>query len=355
MKKTMVVLTAVATLALSACGGGGGDAPASTATPTPSPSPIPSPDATAYVPYTLQASVPAFDYPATVDGGNRRNQVTRLNEVRATLGLGLLKQNAALDQAAQAHAAYLVENRTSGHDEISTYPGFTGATVAARVAAAGYSGTATEVVSGLDLDSETEKADPANCVSALLDAPYHTAALLGAYREVGVGLVKGSADYLSYRCVLVLGYAATERPQQPDSPAVRAYPYEGQLALQPFAMLESPDPIPDLSTETRGHWIHVSLESFESLPGVSPAEVESFTIKDSAGNLLASRVWAAADVKAKAGSNIDFYRDPLARVSATKVFLLPLARLQNGSTYTVSFAGSISGKAVSKTWTFTTR
>ncbi|HHO65208.1 MAG TPA: CAP domain-containing protein, partial [Epsilonproteobacteria bacterium] len=49
-----------------------------------------------------------------------------VNQVREALGMNTLMANGQLAKAAQAHAEYLVKNRSSAHTEVEGLPGFTG-------------------------------------------------------------------------------------------------------------------------------------------------------------------------------------------------------------------------------------
>lgn len=55
----------------------------------------------------MTAAVPAANYVDT-----RAQPFTQLNSFRAAIGVGMLRQDAMLDGAAQAHADYLKSNLT---------------------------------------------------------------------------------------------------------------------------------------------------------------------------------------------------------------------------------------------------
>jgi uncharacterized protein YkwD len=100
-----VVRTAVVAAVLAGCGGGGeggGGAPVYDPAPTPAErGPV--------------LTVPAAKY----DDALRAAAFNRINKHRQDAGIGLYKQVASLDEAAQRHSKYLVANSASGHDEKS--------------------------------------------------------------------------------------------------------------------------------------------------------------------------------------------------------------------------------------------
>lgn len=145
------IATAVITLiALSACGGGSDSG--TTKTPDPvaktcanggSDYPTCTPPVT---PGNLQLSVPAPTYGA---GSIELQTFNEWNELRKKMGLGLVKQDADLDRAAQAHANYMTLNKVFQHEEDPSKPGFTGVTPKDRSLAAGYGFGAGEGLSGI--------------------------------------------------------------------------------------------------------------------------------------------------------------------------------------------------------------
>ena len=85
-------------------------------------------------PIAAQLTVPT---PVGYDA-DRLAAFNRLNEIRLSAGLGMLAQNTEMDQAAQAHAAWMVANDSFTHDEVAGTPGFTGANWASGIEAFGY-------------------------------------------------------------------------------------------------------------------------------------------------------------------------------------------------------------------------
>jgi hypothetical protein len=102
--KLSLLALSIAT-SLAACGGGGGDSGA--AAPVVNNQAVQIPVITNPVLTTdksLQLTVPAYTYAV---GSQELAAITLLNERRLKCGFGMLKQNAQLDKAAAAHAAYV--------------------------------------------------------------------------------------------------------------------------------------------------------------------------------------------------------------------------------------------------------
>ena len=115
-----LVIAAMA-LSLSGCGGGGGSA-AAPEPPPPPPAPVPAPSPTPTAPIAAQLTVPT---PVGYDA-DRLAAFNRLNEIRLSAGLGMVAQQTQMDQAAQAHAEWMIANDAFTHEEVEGTPGFTG-------------------------------------------------------------------------------------------------------------------------------------------------------------------------------------------------------------------------------------
>lgn len=105
--KTIATFSILLTVsaALSACGGGGAAAPATAS------------DAAAPAPVSVAApAAPASVTAGYAAGSQQSVAFALLNTERVNRGFGSLTQNAALDQAANAHANFLAENGVqNGH------------------------------------------------------------------------------------------------------------------------------------------------------------------------------------------------------------------------------------------------
>lgn len=172
MKKRLIHIAAFAA-ALSGCSGGGetgGSTPPVPLTPT------------ALAP---QASVPDPTYAA---GSGQLALFKALNAMRQQLGVGLLAQDARLDAAAQAHAAYLGSNRVLQHDETAGNPRFYEATplLRARKAGAPASEWVAEVAASGNGADDT--ATGVGCFNQWYHTVYHLQAMVGNQESIGIGL-----------------------------------------------------------------------------------------------------------------------------------------------------------------------
>lgn len=317
---------ALAAALLAACGGGGdggGSAP-----PPVDPQPV-------------NPSVPPASYPDAA----RLALYQQLNTARLGAGAGAARQDVRLDRAAARHLDYLRINGVSaGHGEQAGLQGFTGSTPGARVTAAGY---AWSLVSE-DLAWGTAFT-PMQCLDLLLSSVYHLASLLG--EQVDMGVAYGPAGGVN-GCVFNFGVPLGGAPQLPASGVVKAYPYPGQrgVATTFEPATESPNPMPDVGRGSVGQPVFVSMRAQGASDGAGYT-VSAFTLRDAAGAPVAARLIAD---RATTGPSVT--ADPVEPGLRTgEVFLVPLAPLAAGSTYTASFSGSNGSVPYTATWQFTTR
>lgn len=303
-------------VALTGCGGGS----ESTATSAQSPA----------TPSNPQTNMPAPTYAAA------SSQLAVYNEIKAfrtALGLGELRQDAALDQAATAHVNYILQNQDINfgaldvtgnpviHGEESTRPGFTGATPSLRAQAAGYgSQQATEVISA-----------GTSAVELLVASVYHRQALmLQNYTDFGVGV----GSNLGKTTVIMFGAKTT---QAVPATYLGTYPGNGQTGVRRNHAEEVPNPYPDVTG-----YVSQQMANPVSVSGPIGTQliVNSFTITE-AGQ--------AATISARVLSNAND-----SRVERHNAFLVANGILKANTTYTVSFTGSVNGTTISKVWSFTT-
>lgn len=325
-------------IALSACGGGGitppVDLPAN------------------YV--GLVTSVPAANYASAEDA----RVVAGVNPLRSGAGAGLLAQSTVLDSAARKHADFLVGNQLvsnaayldalhegvlGGHYENPALPGFTGKTPQDRAKAAGYTGTAVELVL-------FGAASGAQCVASFENSVYHLGQMLSSSMELGLAFHAGNGS--GSVCVLALGVPGNTAGQLPAEGQVVTYPYAGQTAVLPtfYNRAEAPMPVPDLAVA--GHPVLVSLYSL-AVPTLQGSDivVQNFALSTAAdGKPVGARLLAKAGVTSSgaaltADSNI---------AGAGTVFLVPTAPLSANTSYRVAFTATVKGKALSRDWAFTT-
>lgn len=284
-------------LLLAACGGGGGDSGRQAAPPA--------------------ASVTAAD---TFNAINLRRQQA---------GLPALARNGLLDLAAQGHSDYQRQNNIITHVQRPGNPGFTGATLANRLNAAGYRFTQPTSAYGEVLVA-TGNPIGASVAEALLVAIYHRFIVLEPrFKEIGVG---AAAVPDGYTYVTVDFTADGFGPAlAPGTVAVYPTPGQQQVPTVFFSDLESPDPVADLNAVGYPVSVQAGL--------ATPLTVDSFSIRPRAGAPLAVKLLSQAlDAETPEGA----------------AAIVPLTVLQPGTTYDVQFSGSVGGQAVSRAWSFTT-
>lgn len=337
-----MALAAAAALMLAACGGGGGGSAA--------PAPAPAPATVVSTAGTLQVTVPAPTYAASsVMGG----MFTKMNDLRARAGAGVMAQSAMLDTAAQAHADYMHVNGTSDRLEVAGQPGFYADTPPNRMAKAGYVSSArTETIGGTGASFLGK-----DCALGLMATLYRAAALLGPYQDVGYGSALDGQG--TPTCVTELGDPSTATyPQVPASGALIAYPYGGQTDAVETFNVSSEVPSPPASVlpnATAGTPVLVSIRNadfvnFEA-DGSLAATVSKFEIRDASSNVLPSVLFAGKNV---AGAGVTLNTDT--KLGEGFVVLVPLAPLLKNSSYSVSFSATLKtgAAALTKSWSFTT-
>ncbi len=321
--------------ALVACGGGG-DAPAPAPPPAPTPAPVPAPNPTA--PIAAQLTVPT---PVGYDA-DRLAAFNRLNEIRLSAGLGMLAQNTAMDQAAQAHAEWMIANDSFSHFEVAGTPGFTGENWARRDEAFGY----VPVEGG---EVMFAGASGMNGVTALVNMAYHRAAML-AFEPVDVGVGWSGQRVTGFSEPLVIDIT------RPGTDAVRGlgqsaqssihgacvWPIDGALGVPLALGNEIPNPVPAQDVMTLGTPVSITVDELRTISATQ------FTLTNTAtGVLVATQLLTNKN-------------DPNFLIPESFVAVIPIAPLSPNTTYQAVFSGSTvqfpSGavESVERTWSFTT-
>jgi uncharacterized protein YkwD len=300
-------------MALAACGGGGEGSSSSADNPVPTTPALPA----------GQPGAPVATGDTATDG------IAWFNYRRSQVGLAPLTRNALIDAAAAGHANYLRLNNTVSHDQVRGNPGFTGATTGDRLAAAGYriAGQSAygEVISAAGDRSGFFHAEE------LIAAIYHRFLILEpVFREMGAGAA-GTASYTYFTTDFAAsnGYGAGVARG-----SVAVYPADGQSAV-PVRFLsdtESPDPVPDLNEVGYPISVHANISS--------TLTVSRFTVRPRGGADLAVRLLA---------DKVDTH------TPASAAAIVPLARLNGGTTYEVSFSGTVDSVPVNRNWSFRTQ
>ncbi len=249
---------------------------------------------------------------------------------RQQTGMPLLARNAVLDVAAQGHSNYQKLNQVIAHEQRAGNPGFTGATLADRLAAAGYVFTQTPAAYGEVLVA-TGNPTGASAAEALLVAIYHRFVILEPrFKEAGMGAASVPDGYT----YVTADFAANGFGPALSPGNVVVYPFPGQQQVPTifFSDNEEPDPVPNQNAV--GYPVSVQAGLGTVLT------VTSFTIQPHGAAPLPVQLLTAA---------LD------ANTPATSAAVVPLRVLAAATTYDVQFVGSAGGQPVSRSWSFTTQ
>ncbi len=342
MRKSRSFSALVLTLLLAACGGGGsGGAPVVATTP-PAPAPT-TPEG------NIVTSVPAPTYPA---GSGSLSVFNAINALRGKIGSGLLAQSQLLDKSAGAHWSYINQNGISElHSETAGKPGYTGVRAADRIAATGY----TAAVSGEAIYSTVGTDKYMTCVAEWANSVYHAALLFASTIDIGVAANNfNPAEGASTLCVVDVATSTTQSAQLPGAGNIRAYPYANQVDV-PFVFFnrtETPTPVPDLVEA--GTPVTVSFET-RGMAVTAPISISQFSLTPAGGTAVDARI--LVNKGGKLGPVIATNGPALTDDGNMQGFtatLVPVQRLKPSTAYSVALIAMVDGKAVNKSWSFTT-
>jgi uncharacterized protein YkwD len=346
MKRYLPTLL-VSSIILAACGGGGSGTSSPTvgattpttsapaATPSPAPAPVPT-----VTPADLQTSSGTSTYAAS---SQELAFFTMLNDFRGKLGLGLVMQSAAMDKADSNHLQYLLTNnvdfgavdpvtgRPVVHSEDPARPGYTGVGSLDRAKFAGYPAAYMSEQLTYGLGSGATVA-----LSSLIASVYHREGLMSqAPRDFGISV--GTDKFQT----MVLSFGYTTKAQKNASDFFGVYPADKQTGVALATYPEVPNPYPEITMNefaTKSSF-PVTVVSEES----TTLAVESFTMTEAGqGTPLDARLLTAAS-------------DPNKLLKKNTAYLVGKAAFKAGTTYNVSFKGTVNGAAVTKAWSFTTK
>ncbi|WP_338768127.1 CAP domain-containing protein [Massilia sp. METH4] len=265
----------------------------------------------------------------TASGDTAADGFAWFNYRRGQIGLAALTRNSLIDTAAAGHSNYLRLNNTVSHDQVRGNAGFTGVKLRDRLVAAGYTPAGQyafgEVISGAGDRSGFFHAEE------LITAIYHRFLVFEpVFREMGVG----SASTASYTWFTTNFAASNGYGPGVARGSVATYPASGQAAVPVNFMSdsESPDPVPNLNEVGYPISVHANISSVLAVTG--------FTVRPRGGADLPVRLLAKA---------VDTHTPESAAA------IVPLARLNSGTTYDVSFSGTVDSVPVTRNWSFTTQ
>ena len=271
---------------------------------------------TSGAPTPAVVAAPSTAAPTTASRANDAAEMLRVhNELRVAVGATPVRGDERVSAAAQRHAEYLAGSGASGHDESAGAPGFTGASVADRLAAQGYpASTASEVATSFSTGTDG--------VRSLWVLPYHRLGLMHPHAVVagwGHADVAGRSATVG---VLVYDFASPS-PDRVRSPA------PGQRVPGSWSGEESPDVLPPGAARPVGYPVMVVFDN------ARPAELLSARVTDPGGGEVVTYVVPQL-----------YERDYVA--------IVPGTALAPGARYHVRLELSVAGSALVDEWEFET-
>ncbi|TAL65671.1 MAG: CAP domain-containing protein [Burkholderiaceae bacterium] len=343
--RLLQVMMLASTLGLAGCGGGGGGGASTGAS---SAAPATNTDSN-----TTSPTIAAAGYAA---GSPQAQIYTLVNNERVACGFGSISESTALDQAALAHANWLLVNNYTGHYESAGVPnGYTGVSPQDRGVAAGYTyaTSSTSPVpnyvfyqSGEVYASEGATAySPTVAVRQLLAAPYHVDVMMLGVRNIGIGYedsnTAGTTATYGARTLVNIDFGVPAGATQQDlgSSDVMTYPCQGTTGTALQVYNESPDPVPgrDQTANPFGSAVLVAVRNGQTLAITSASMINA-----SNGSVvtLLTPVTSA--------------NDPNGQLLSNEGYVLPNSPLSPNTQYQVTINGTNSGVAFSRSFTFTT-
>lgn len=328
-----VAASVLLAVALAACGGGGGGSSSSTgaATSASSPSGASAPAGASSTQTATSANVSTPQYTAT---SAQLAAFNLLNQQRQQCGFGELTENTTLDQAAQAHAAYMGANGGTITDtEVAGNTGFTGATYTDRAEHFGFpSGVlATGVSGGFYTNATlTEAQYGQQIMYGWLSGVYHMAVAVWPVTEVGVGWNETTFNgFPEIQASLEIG-----NPQTATGNGPLTFPCQGTTGVAYSTGGETPTP-PNVSGNY-GTPIAVA-----GLAMTDTIVLQSATMTDPSSNVITLNL-------------LDSANDPNNELWSFEAVAYPTSPLLPNTVYSVNITGTDNGTPFSRSFTFTT-
>jgi uncharacterized protein YkwD len=315
-----LLLAALIASLLSACGGGGGGTTENvTSSVTTTASTPVGFDTTPYL------GAPISTGNVATDGRNW------INYRRSQLGVVQLPQNTVVDRAAQSHSDYQRINDVITHDEDASKSGYTGVTLDARLATAGFKLTPNNYAYG-EIISATTNNSGFFMAEELVTAIYHRFVMFEpVFKEMGTGSGTTARNYTYFTADFVAnsGYG----PGLGRGKLV-GWPVNGQTSVQPnfFSDQEEPDPVTTANEVGYPVSVHGDISA--------TVLVSNFSIRPRNGSNLAVKLLQNSTDK---------------NTPKSAAAIIPLTRLNAATVYDVTFTGSADGVPVSLNWSFTTK
>lgn len=319
-KLSLLAIAAASTLALTACGGGGDGGTSTTGGSSGGTTTTPA--------QTVTGTVTTPQYGAT---SAQLAAFTTLNQYRTQCGFPALKENTVLDQAAQAHAAYMSTNSVVADSETAGNSGFTGVSYQDRAVKAGFPNQYVGGVSGGYYTNAT-----------LTDAQYgqqHVIGWLSSVYHIAVGVWPSSIVGIGVSKTTFNGFPDVRASMSFDAPATMpgnmplTFPCQGTTGVAYSANGETPAP-----PNTTGSWgtpVAVAGNAGNAVV------LQSGTMTDNASHTITLQLLNSAT-------------DPNKLLPAFEAVAYPTTPLQPNTPYTVNLSGTINGTPFTRSFTFTT-
>ena len=289
-----------------------------------------------------------------------------LNTIRQNMGMNSLLNNSQLEEAAQAHADYLVANKESTHTEIVGHLNFTGSHPVDRTLHAGYN--TLQVSENLSTKNPHAKSS----IDGLFSAIYHRFGFLNPnIDEIGVGVSQNKNESENSAFVYVMGNSELNRLcsfknfngigryiygvckdkthridekkfkdaikyNKQNNPKIVVYPYDGQKEVPPAFYSEVPDPLPN--HEVSGFPVSIEFNDY-FFKNIQVHTFSLFTDNKEIFDVLF----------------MDKNSDPHSRFTDKQYALFPLKRLAYDKEYKAVVSYSIKGKIKEISWKFRTK
>jgi hypothetical protein len=305
----------------------------------------------------------------TLYAKENQNALDYLNTIRQNAGLIKFKPNKKLGKAARSHAHYLVRQQKNGHYEKRGWGGYTGKTPSDRILKAGYASKV--VMENVSVNAKTSL----KSIDTLFAAIYHRFVFLNFDKdEIGIGnafskkkkrvissfVYNIGSSAISKLCKRYypkengLFYmqnlcknSANEIPQtlfwekqneiREKNSKIVLFPYPDAINVPPVFFTEHPHPLP--GSKVSGYPVSVQF---------NPAFYKKVKLKK-------FRLFDIKGKEVKKCKILTQSNDKNHRFTSLQFALMPLRRLDYGTTYRVEFEAIANGKRVKKSWRFTTQ
>ena len=271
--------------------------------------------------FVLHASVSPD--PSGSLASDARRALDAVNAARAQAGLPPVALDQRLSDSATSHSFYWLFNNLAAtsqglgiHQEAAGLPGFTGATLADRDHAFGYP--------ALRLAEDiTHRDSPVSAVGDWVNSVFHRFPIMRP-DLVAIGFGEAQVGAITMQD-MEFGYGAVST----TTPV--GYPASGQSQVPVmFVDNELPDPVPQGKQRTTGYPVTVTFDYAESV------SMSSFTL-------------TGPD-----GVAVNAYLLTPSQSTENSASLLPAIPLRPSTTYTAHLSGTVDGRAVDQSWSFTT-